>query len=135
MKMDYSKEENFINRFIRKNRRERLLYELTTPEKRYRGVSRFCHQAEEFLDHNKIILKDNDLEHDPKFIDFVKTHDEPCYVISPDPYLDDQSISLKEALDKAVLCQDALLILGSDFAIIFTEPMKGGTEKYLLSDD
>ena len=42
---------------------------------------------------------------------------------------------IKEALDKAVLCQDALLILGSDFAIIFTEPMKGGTEKYLLSDD
>ncbi len=47
--MDYSNEQHFVQSFIRKARRERLLYELTTPEKRYDGVNRFCHQAKELL--------------------------------------------------------------------------------------
>lgn len=41
--MDYSAEKHFVQTFIRRNRRERLLYELTTPKKRMDGVSRFCH--------------------------------------------------------------------------------------------
>ena len=40
VKMDYLNERHFVQAFIRKDRRDRLLYELTTPEKRYDGVSR-----------------------------------------------------------------------------------------------
>ena len=36
--MDYSAEQLFVNSFIRKKRRERLLYELTTSGKRYDGM-------------------------------------------------------------------------------------------------
>lgn len=40
--MDYSAERHFVRTFIRKNRRERLLYELTTPKKRVDGAAAFA---------------------------------------------------------------------------------------------
>ena len=60
--MDYSIEERFVKAFIRKSHRERLLYELTTPKKRYAGVSRFCHHAKDLLDPSKILMEGEDLE-------------------------------------------------------------------------
>jgi len=35
---------------------------------------------------------------------------------------------------KAIICLDAVIIMGSTFAIVFGEPMKGGRGKYLLSE-
>lgn len=64
---DYTAERRFVQSFIRKNRRERVLFELTTPEKRYDGVSRFCHQAEELLDPTKIAMQGEDLDRRPEF--------------------------------------------------------------------
>ena len=132
--MDYSNERQFVQAFIRKNRRERLIYELTTPEKRYDGVSRFCHQARELLDLSKIIMEGEDLERRPEFGDFVQQHDEPCFVLSPDSFLDEQILPLKDAVHQAILCPDAVLIIGSTFAVVFGEPMKGGRGKFLLSE-
>ena len=82
--MDYSAEEHFVQTFIRRNRRERLLYELTSPKKRVDGVSRFCHQAREFLDPDKILLEGEDLERRPEFAQFVRQHDELCLVLLQD---------------------------------------------------
>ena len=45
----------------------------------------------------------------------------------------DRSIACVTAAVEAV-CPDAVLILGSTFAVVFGEPMKGGRGKYLLSD-
>ena len=132
--MDYTAETRFVRSFIRKNRRERLLYELTTPEKRYDGVSRFCHQARDFLDPSKIILQGDDLDHRPEFDGFVRRHEELCLVLSPDFWMDEQYLPLKDAVAQAILCPDAVLILGNTFAVVFGEPMKGGQEKYLLSE-
>ncbi len=58
--MDTTAEERFVNSFIRKERRRRLLYELSTPKKRYAAVDRFCHQAEELLVPAKIALRGED---------------------------------------------------------------------------
>ncbi len=132
--MDYSNERQFVQAFIRKNRRERLIYELTTPEKRYDGVSRFCHQARELLDLSKIIMEGEDLERRPEFGHFVQQHDEPCFVLSPDSFLDEQILPLKDAVHQAILGPDAVLIIGSTFAVVFGEPMKGGRGKFLLSE-
>ena len=132
--MDYSNERHFVQAFIRKNRRERLLYELTTPEKRYGGVSRFCHQARELLNLSKIIMEGEDLERRPEFGRFVQQHDEPCFVLSPDSFLDEQILPLKDAVHQAILGPDAVLIIGSTFAVVFGEPMKGGRGKFLLSE-
>ena len=132
--MDYSNERRFVQSFIRKNRRDRLLYELTTPEKRYEGVSRFCHQAKDFLEPSKIIMEGEDINRRPEFEQFVRQHDEICFVLSPDFYMDEQFLPFRDAVDQAIICLDAILIIGSSFAVVFGEPMKGGRGKFLLSE-
>ncbi len=132
--MDYNAERHFVHSFIRKNRRDRLLYELTNPEKRYEGISRFCHQAGELLDRSKILMQGEDLDRRPEFGRFIREHNEICFVLSPDFYMDEQFLPLEDAVQKAVICPDAVLIMGSTFAIVFGEPMKGGRGKYLLTE-
>ena len=132
--MDYSNERHFVRAFIRKNRRDRLLYELTTPEKRYEGVSRFCHQAKDLLEPSKIIMEGEDINRRPEFEQFVRQHDEICFVLSPDFYMDEQFLPFRDAVDQAIICLDAILIIGSSFAVVFGEPMKGGRGKFLLSE-
>ena len=130
--MNYTVEEYFVKTFIRKNRQERLLYELTTPEKRYRGISRFCHQAEELLEPKKIIMEGRNLENDKDFLNFVEKHNENCLILSPEFYMDERFMYLKDAIEQAPMYLDAVVIIGSSFAVVFTEPEKGGTDKYLL---
>jgi hypothetical protein len=133
--MDYLNEQHFVQTFIRKDRRDRLLYELTTPEKRYDGVSRFCHQAKELLEPSRIVMEGEDINRRPEFERFVRQHDEICLVLSPDFYMDEQFLPLKDAVEQALMCLDAVLIMGSSFAVVFGEPMKGGRGKFLLSEN
>ena len=133
--MDYSAEEHFVNTFIKKNRRERLLLELKDEKKRYRGISRFCHTSEDLLDPGKIIMSGKDMENLPGFADFIRQHDETCLVLSPFAFIDGEELPLKEAAEQAVMCPDAVLILGSSFALVYGEPEKGGRDRYLLSEE
>ena len=132
--MDYTNEQRFVQMFVRKSRRKRLLHELTTPEKRYDGVSRFCHQAEELLQPSKIVTKGDDIVRSLEFKRFVREHDELCFIMSPYSFIDGQFLPLKEAVSEAVACPDAVLIVGSTFAVVFGEPMKGGRGVFLLSE-
>ena len=132
--MDYSNERYFVQTFIRKDRRERLLYELTTPGKRYDGISRFCHQAKGLLDQAKIIMEGEDLDRRAEFDRFLRQHDEICYVLSPAIDTEGQFLDLSDAVDQAIMCPDAVIITGSSFAIVFGEPMKDGRGKFLLSE-
>ena len=130
--MDASAEERFARTYISKRMRERVLYELTTPKKRYDGLSRFCHQAKDLLDPSKILMEGEDLERRGDFIRFVREHDEVCRILSPDPFLDGQSLPFQSAVEQAVVGCDAALIVGEGFAVVFGESMKGGRGKYLL---
>jgi hypothetical protein len=132
--MDYTAEKHFVKTFIRKNRRERLLYELTTPGKRYDGVSRFCHQSGSFINPAKILMQGEGMCLRPEFKDYVSRHDEMCFVLSPDYYMDERYMTLKDAVGQALVCFDAVIIMGSTFAVVFGEDMKGGREQYLLSE-
>lgn len=132
--MDYLEERRFVRSFIREAKRERLLYELTTPKKRSSGLGRFCHQARDFIDASKIRMMGSDLDRQPEFQRFVLEHNEICYVISADFWLDEH-LPLQEAVEQAAMCSDAVLILGCAFAVVFTEAMKGGRDKYLLCEE
>lgn len=125
-------EEYFVNHFVKKNRRERLLFELSRPDKRYRGLSRFCHQAKELLDPERILMKGDNLECRDDFQRFMEKYDELCFVMSPDPYIDKVYLSLKEAVIQALSGTDAVIIIGNGFALVISEAMKR-REKYLLS--
>jgi hypothetical protein len=133
--MDYAEERRFVRLFIRKVRRERLLYELTNPRKRYDGLSRFCHNAAELLDAGKIALSGENLERQTVFRGFVERHDELCFILSPDFSLDGRKENLSAALHLASACFDAVIILGDSFAVVYGEVMKGGREKYLLTQE
>ena len=79
--MDHSQERRFVESFIVKNRRERLLNMLTTPKKRHEGLSRFCHRAKDLLDPDRIIMEGEDLERRPEFMSFAKAHGLPFIAI------------------------------------------------------
>ena len=133
--MDHSAEERFIKNFIKKRYRERLLFELTTPKKRYAGLDRFCHQTSELIDPAKIYLEGDDLERRPEFKEFCKKHQDLCRVLSPEFYWEKTEVSLDEAVKMATMSLDAFLVLGDGFAIVFGEPVKGGREKYLVVEN
>lgn len=133
--MDYSAEERFIKNFTKKRYRERLLFELTTPKKRYAGLDRFCHQASELIDPSKVYLEGDDLERRPEFREFCKKHQGLCRVLSPEFYWDEIEVPLDGAVEMAVMSLDAFLVLGDGFAIVFGEPVKGGREKYLVVEN
>ncbi len=124
--------ESFVNSFIVKSRRERLLFELSSPARRSDGLERFCHHAKDLVDPSKVRLEGQDLEFRPEFKDFVKKHPGTCLVISPDPNLDGLSLPLGKAVEPASMGCDAAIIIGGDFAIVFGEAEKGGRVKLLM---
>ncbi len=131
--MNDAAEKHFVQTFIRKSRRERLFHELTTPSKRYDGVSRFCHQARELLDPSKIIMEGDGVGRGPEFDRFVRRHDEICFVLSPDFSMDGRFLPLEAAISEAMMSPDAALIMGSTFSVVFGEAVKGGRDRFLLS--
>lgn len=132
--MEHTAEQYFIQNFIRKSRRDRLHFELTTEKRRYDGLSRFCHQAAELLDPARIVLSGADLEGRLDFLRFVEQHNETCLLLSPDPGMDNQTMQFHDAVRVAAGFHDAVIIIGSTFAIVFGEPVKGGRDKFLLSE-
>ena len=128
---DFSYETEFVKYYIRKERRERLLFELTNEKKRQEGLDRFCHECDTLLDKRKIVLSANDLRRQADFEKYTKGHDETCIILSPDPSLDGLKMSLKEALERNKLSFDASIILGKDICIVRSEAMKQ-TMEYLL---
>ena len=129
---DNDAEERFVNAFIVRRRRERLIYELSTPGKRYDGISRFCHQAGAFLDPVKIYMEGSDMDSRPGFTRFIREHDGQCLVLSFEYWPDGEHMPLDEAVKEAAVSSDVFLILGDGFALVYGEPEKGGRAKYLM---
>ena len=130
--MDYSAETYFVESYIKKDRQKRMLYELTTPKKRYEGLDRFCHNSSKLIDHNKVILEGDDLERQPEFFNFIKKHRENCLILSPDSFIDGSVMTLPLALKAAADSFDAVIVLGYDYCLVYGEVEKGGREKYLM---
>ena len=132
--MDCAAEERFVRTYIRKNRRERLLYELTAPKKRYAGLERFCHGAGDLLDPEKIRLQGDNPERQPLFEALLR-RDEACVLLSPDPWLDGRRLRFSEAWPLVRGSLDAVILLGTDFAVVRQEAMPGGQGLFLLTED
>ena len=57
--MEYERERYFVQNFIKKERRERLMLELTDPARQLAGIDRFSHHAEELLEKlDRFVVKD-----------------------------------------------------------------------------
>lgn len=132
--MDCSAESYFVKTYIRKERQERLLFQLTNSKKRYEGLDRFCHNSADLIDKRKIVLKGDDLDRQKDFLKFADKNNKPCLIISPDSFIDGEVMNLKEAVAVAVNLFEAVIIIGNGFALVFGEVEKGGREKYLLAE-
>ena len=130
--MDVSR---FVRLFIRKERRERLLWELTRPRTPAAGLVRFCHSSRALIDPRAILMEGGDLERRDAFRRFLAAREGLCFVLSPDFCPDGALLPPERAVALAAMSCDAALILGSDFAVVFGEAEKGGRDKLLLSDE
>lgn len=126
------KEEYFVTTYVRKAKQERLLYELSHKEKRYRALDRFCHSADSLLNREKVVLKGNNLLYSDSFNRFIQGQHEPCLVLSPDPSVDGQTLSAKDAIAAALGTLDACIVFNSRFAYVQSEAMASATDRWLL---
>ena len=128
----YESETEFVLNYIRPDKRERLLHELTDRKKRSRGLDRFCHQSAELIDQKRILLSGSDLGRQEEFCRFVSSHEEQTAILSPNPVLDGIVLPLADAVHAAMTDTDATIVLGTDYALVNGEAMKGFREHYLL---
>ena len=129
-----SAEEYFARTFLNRDRRDRILSELTKSRKRYRGLDRFCHNSADLIDPGKVLMQGEDLERRAEFEEFVRKHDTGCTILSPEPAADLLELPFSEAVRIAVMCPDAVIVVGNGFALVFGEVYRN-RDKFLLTDD
>ena len=123
-------EENFVNSYIMKNKRERLLFELWG-KKRSHGIGRFSHCTDNLIDDSKIKLKGQYISKDLRDI-IATTNCHKCYVISYFEEFDGKEFNKDEILDLMLGCGMPSIAIFDDFAIIETEQAQGPAIKFLL---
>lgn len=128
--MNKAIEESFVNSYIIKNKRDRILFELCG-KKRRDGIDRFSHSADNLLDETKIKLKGQYISEDLQHI-VATSNSHKCYVISSFEELDGKEFNKDEALNRILGCGIPSIAVFDNFAIIETEQEQGPAVKYLL---
>ncbi len=125
-------EKSFVERFIKKAKQDRLLFELSG-KKRQNGIGRFCRNIEDIINTERIAYSGNSLFSD-EILKISKQYKvtEPCYIIAYNKELDKKRISLVEALNLVLGNGMAALIICDDFVIIETEQCFGTPYRYVL---
>ncbi len=130
--MNYEIEKEFVNNFIIKNRRERLLFELKSAKKRKNAIGRFCHTSLQYLDDSKILIKGKTVtEQEIKNI-VKKNIDKEWYLISWDENFDGETYEIEKALDIIINMGMASIMICGDYAIVIEEQENGAPNKYIL---
>ena len=125
--MNKQKEENFIKKYVQKNRQERLRFELTNEKKRKSALDRFSHSALEIIDKSKIIAEMQKVN-DEMLIKHLSSNDN--YVLSG-KYIDGLDMSSKAALQEINEEFGPVIVISSKCAIIKTEGY--GNKTYILN--
>lgn len=125
---------NFINKFIHKEKRERVSFELNNVKKRSLFINKLNHKSFDFIDSKKIIqIPKND-----SLLKYLKEklcveENEPCLLISNYDYLDNQKLGFKEAFEacNGLGLATLIIIIASNKIYLQTEQENGGSNKYL----
>lgn len=125
-------ERSFVERFIKKAKQDRLLFELSG-KKRQNGIGRFCHNTEDIINTERIIYSGNKLFIN-KILKITKQYriTGSCYIIAYNKELDKKRISLVDALNLVLGNGMAALIICDVFVIIETEQCFGTPYRYIL---
>lgn len=127
------KEKYFVNTFIEKSKRERLLHELSNDKKRIVAMSRFNHVGFKYLDNRKLIYQGNKISRNELFA-LVQEHtgDKQCYIMAYNREYDQKILDSKAALDTIIGNGMAAIMIWSNLVIIESEQEQGPAEKYVL---
>ena len=125
-------EKKFIQQFILKEKRDRLLYELGG-KKRQHGIGRFCHNAQELLISEKVIASGDALSPDTIIDTAEKYHVVGnWYIIAYNQELDRKILPLQEALKYTLGNGMAAILISDTMAIVETEQCYGMPARYIL---
>ena len=126
-------EKSFVKKFIKKEKQDRLLFELSG-KKRQHGIERFCHNAEDMIDTERIAYSGNNLLPD-EILKITKQYKVPesCYIIAYQKELDKKYVSFEDALGLVLGNGMAAIIICNDFAVIETEQYSGTPFRYILT--
>ena len=125
---------SFVFCFVRKERRERLLYEIDAPKKRDKFFGRFAHDTQRFFNRDMIVLQGNRLKSD-KILKAIcgneKFPDKFILIVDNQAY---ESENGKELLERAFDNLGQSVLLCDHFAFIKEETEYGAPEKILLKN-
>ena len=127
--MNVEIEKRFVKEYIKKNRRDRMLYELNNAKKRINAIGRFCHRAADYLIASKIVYKGTSLEQGIEILNVA--HSKECYLISYDD-IDGKVLAPMEAMERIESCGMASIAIFTDFCVIKTEQSVGPAEVFCL---
>ena len=125
-------EKSFVKKFIKKEKQDRLLFELSG-KKRQHGIERFCYNAEDMIDTERIAYSGNNLLPD-EILKITKQYKVPesCYIIAYQKELDKKYVSFEDALGLVLGNGMAAIIICNDLAVIETEQYSGTPFRYIL---
>lgn len=128
--MNVEIEKSFVKEYIKKNRRDRILYELNNAKKRINAIGRFCHNAADYLIASKIVYKGTSLEHGMELLNVSNSKE--CYLISFDDDIDGKVFAPMEAMERIESIGMASIAIFTDFCVIKTEQSVGPAEVFFL---
>lgn len=121
-------ETEFVNQFIAKEKRERLLHELA--KKRETAVARFCHGLEKILDKRKIVLAGEKLDGSEVCAEIRKrTKGITCYVIAEK---DGEIVDLERGIEMCYNWAGGAVLVAGNVAFFKEEVEYGSPMKYIL---
>lgn len=128
-------EEQFVNTFIWKDRRERCLWELSSPKRRGNFLNRLCGDIERVFNERYLVelaKPNSDAEALEKIL-IANGAGKTCHVISFRDELDGKEVDLPEALRLCVgYGYPSVLICMPSLAYLETEQYKGPPPRFLL---
>ena len=115
--MDFNIELDFIKKYIKKEYRERIIFELQSKKKREKGISHFSHSAQTVLNDSFIPCPMTQLQ--DHLVALCSAQDE-CYMISGDT-LDGHILPLHDAVEYCLTSYLAVILISSKFAVVKEE--------------
>ena len=123
-------ENEFINLFISKDYKERLLYELNSPKKRDVGLDRFCHDFYKMISKRALVESNKILTKKDLSLFFNQTRE--VFMLSS-KFTNGAMVSLNEAFDYLQNEYYFLILYANNRAVVKAEYEGGKSEVYVLT--
>ncbi len=125
-------EKSFADRFIVRDKRKRLLFELSG-RKRRDGIARFCHGAGSLLMESRVVLSGSALYYD-EILEYIREHEKTgrCYIMAYNEALDGTECDVEDGLKQILGNGMAAVLIAGNTAVVETEQCYGTPMRYVM---